>query len=113
MSRTYAAVAELEVLAKQFGNQAQLALALDVEKSSVTRWLQGKDKPAGESEERITALRYLAFRLSRIFHPEVANDWLCGINAFLGNQRPMDLIRTGRISEVIAAIEQTDAGSYA
>ena len=42
-----------------------------------------------------------------------AAKWLQGVNAFLGNQRPVDLLRCGRISEVMAAIEQTEAGSYA
>jgi hypothetical protein len=40
-------------------------------------------------------------------------SWLKGINAFLGNQRPIDLLRNGRVSEVIAAIEQTETGAYA
>ena len=113
MRRSNAAAAELQYLTDQFGNRAKVAEVLDVDKSSVTRWLQGDDKPKEASEERIAALRYLAFRLSRIYRPEVAMDWLEGINAFLGNQRPMDFIRDGRISEVMAAIEQTDAGSYA
>ena len=112
MSASNAALGDLEYLTTSFGNKARVAEMLDVDKSSVTRWLQG-DKPEPESEERIAALRYLAFRLSRMFHPEVAIDWLQGVNAFLSNQRPIDLVVSGRISEVIAAIEQTDAGSYA
>lgn len=113
MSRSHTAAAELQFLTDRFGNRARVAEALDVDKSCITRWLQGEDEPGAESEERIAALRYLAFRLSRIFRPEVAIDWLQGVNAFLGNQRPIDFVRHGRMSEVMAAIEQTDAGSYA
>jgi len=113
MNRPNAAVAELKMLTDRFGNQARLAEVLDVDKSTITRWLKGEDMPDPANEEQIAALRYLAVRLFRLFRPEVAIDWLEGVNAFLRDQRPIDLIRNGRVSEVLAAIEQTEAGSYA
>jgi transcriptional regulator with XRE-family HTH domain len=113
MKRSNAATAELRMLSEGFGNQARLAEVLDVHKSTITRWLKGEDMPDTANEEQIAALRYLAVRLLRLFRPEVAIDWLEGVNAFLRDQRPVDLIRNGRISEVLAAIEQTEAGSYA
>jgi uncharacterized protein (DUF2384 family) len=105
-------LAELQSLTDGVGNQARVAELLDVDKSSMTRWLQG-DQPGLENEERIVALRYVMVRLLRLFKPETAMDWLSGINAHLGNKRPIDLIKKGRITEVAAAIDQTEAGSYA
>jgi hypothetical protein len=36
-----------------------------------------------------------------------------GINAHLGDRRPIDLLREGSLSDVIAAIEALKSGSYA
>ena len=70
-------------------------------------------QPDPENEEQIAALRLIALRLSRLYQPKTAMKWLLGVNAFLGNRRPTDLIRRGRIAEVLAAIEQTATNSYA
>lgn len=105
--------AEIDSLKASLGSQSNLAKLLGVDRSSVTRWLKQKDFPDPENEEKIIALRYVISRLTRIFKEEVAASWLQGINALLGNQRPIDLLRNGRVTEVMAAIEQTETGSYA
>jgi transcriptional regulator with XRE-family HTH domain len=105
--------AEIEVLKEAFGNQSAVADVLGVDRASVTRWLQGKDSPDLENEERIAGVRYVMIRLTRILKPQIAESWLKGINAHLDNKRPLDLLRDGRIAEVISAIEQMEAGSYA
>jgi transcriptional regulator with XRE-family HTH domain len=105
--------AEIEVLREVFGNQSAVADVLGVDRASVTRWLQRKDSPDLENEEKIAGVRYVMIRLSKIFKPQVAESWLKGINAHLDNNRPLDLLRDGRITEVISAIEQMEAGSYA
>ena len=107
-------IAELRFLTEQFGhNQAVIAGFFDVHRSSITRWLKGADLPNSENQIRIAALRLILMRLSSVFHPPTGQKWLQGINAHLGNNRPIDLVKQGRISEVLAAIEQADAGSYA
>ena len=40
-------------------------------------------------------------------------EWLRGINAHLGHRTPLDVIRTGRVSEVLAAIEAEKSGAFA
>lgn len=104
---------ELESLKDQFGKQSSIAHLLGVDRSSVNRWLQGDDVPDPENDTKIAALRYVMARLSEIYLPEVASNWLLGINAFLMDRRPIDMLRDGRVAEVVAAIEQTKAGSYA
>jgi transcriptional regulator with XRE-family HTH domain len=95
------------------GSQNSLAGILGVDRSSVTRWVSGEDAPDQENAEKIVGLRYVITRLSKFLEPEAVGDWLEGINAHLRNQRPIDLLRNGRMTEVIAAIEQAEAGSYA
>lgn len=95
------------------GSQNNLAGILGVDRSSVTRWISGEDAPDQENAEKIVGLRYVITRLSKFLEPEAVSDWLEGINAHLRDQRPIDLLRHGRMTEVIAAIEQAEAGSYA
>jgi len=45
--------------------------------------------------------------------PDTARTWLTGFNAHLGHRQPLYMIERNRIAEVLAAIEQDEAGSYA
>jgi uncharacterized protein (DUF2384 family) len=51
--------------------------------------------------------------LLRLYEPETAERWLVGANPHLRNRRPIDLIRLGRAQELLAALRQERAGSYA
>jgi hypothetical protein len=51
--------------------------------------------------------------LLRLYEPETAERWLFGANPLLRNRRPIDLIRLGRTAELLAALRQERAGSYA
>ena len=103
---------ELEMLTLHLGNQTAVANLLDVNRSSISRWSK-KETPDETNRIRITSLVLILQRLHKVFDPDTANSWLKGINAHLANQRPVDLIKQGRISEVLAAIEQIDLGAYA
>jgi len=102
---------EVEYLVKFLGSSSALSSLLKVDRSSVSRWERGTFEPRGT--ERIDALLLVLNKLSRVYMPEVASQWLEGINTYVGNQRPIDLIRRGRFSEVMAALEQADTLAYA
>ena len=107
------AMEELGYLEKIFRKQAEVARFLGVKRPAVNRWKKGKDKPSEENEERIVALRLVTLKLSAIFEDDVVLEWLMGTNPLLNNNRPIDLIMNGRSTEVLGAIEQTRAGSFA
>lgn len=102
---------ELPYLASHLGGQAQVASLLDVNRSSVTRWIERE--PNAAQLVRISGLTFIVRRLLEIYTTDVAIAWLNGINSHLGNQKPVDLIRNGRYAEVLAAIEQDDTLAYA
>jgi transcriptional regulator with XRE-family HTH domain len=104
--------AKLQRLTAEFGGQSEVARLLDVDRSRVSRWLRG-DEPDTANGATLDALEYVWARLLRTYKPSTAVKWLYGFNAHLGNRRPISLLRHGRVSEVIAAIEQHEAGSYA
>lgn len=102
---------ELKYLTSHVGSQSKLAKLLKVNRSSVSRWFS-RDLEPGQ-RVRIGGLSLILRKLYSVLEPEAATEWLHGINAHLSNQKPIDLIRQGRFSEVLAAIEQEDTLAYA
>lgn len=103
---------KLRQLAEALGGQSEIARILRVDRSRITRWLAG-DAPDPQNQAKLDALEFVFARLLQRFPASTARKWLMGINAHLGNRRPIDLIGRNRVAEVIAAVEQDDLGSYA
>jgi uncharacterized protein (DUF2384 family) len=51
--------------------------------------------------------------LLRLYEPETAEKWLFGLNPNLRHRRPIDVIRVGETEELLSALRQERAGSYA
>jgi hypothetical protein len=51
--------------------------------------------------------------LLRLYSPEVAELWLLGLNPHLTDRRPIGLVRAGRSCELLDALAQERAGSFA
>ena len=94
------------------GGQSAAARVLGVHRSRVTRWLAGEEADP-RNKAKLEALEFIIARLLQVFPPDTARDWLHGFNAHLGDRQPLFMIAHNRIAEVIAAIEQDEAGSYA
>jgi len=101
-----------EALARELGGQAKLAGALGVERSTVSRWLRG-GRPDATQAARVDALEYVLAEAERIFGRAGAQKWLRGLDPRLGDRRPLDVLRTGAVHEVIRALAEHKAGSYA
>jgi hypothetical protein len=95
-----------------FQSEAELADWLGVDRSQLTRYKRGQ-QPRGEAAWRLLGLDTVVAALRQVLEPGVIPDWLHGINAHLNHQRPLDVLRAGRLAEVIAAVEAERAGSYA
>ena len=104
--------AKLRRVIALLGNQSAVAAALGVHRSRVTRWLAGDDlDPANRAT--LDGLEFVLGRLLDRMAPATARKWLEGVNAHLGNHRPIDLIASHRVAEVVAAVEQVGVDSYA
>ena len=97
---------------RALGSATAVAEWLGVDRSRVTRW-KGGDLPEPVLEERLVALDATASLLRGYLEEVVIGDWLLGINAQLGDRRPLDVLRDGRLSEVVAAIEAEKSGAFA
>jgi uncharacterized protein (DUF2384 family) len=103
----------LESARRAFPSDAQMAEALGVGRAQVKRWREGQTVPGPVNAERIVGLDAAVELLSGFLEPTSIPKWLMGINAHLGDRRPIDLLQQGNLSEVIAAIEALKSGSYA
>jgi len=97
---------------RAFASDAEMARAFGVDRSRVSRWKRG-EAPDAANAERLVALDATVALLSGYLAESSIPKWLGGTNAHLGNRRPIDVIRDGRLSEVIAAIEAEKSGAFA
>ena len=97
---------------RAFASDAEMAQALGVNRSQITRWKQGV-VPDRENAERLLAFDVVVSLLDGFLERESIPKWLRGTNAHLANRRPIDVLLEGRLSQVIAAIEAEKSGAFA
>jgi transcriptional regulator with XRE-family HTH domain len=107
-----ATAAKVEALSVDFGSQRRLAEMLGVSPAQVSRWLRGQGIDPLNAE-KVDLLELVMANLLRLYEPEAARAWLLGLNPHLRNRRPIDLVRKGKLEELMAAIRADRAGSYA
>lgn len=103
---------KLAALVDDMGSQAQVAQALDVDRSRVSRWLNDEE-PDRENLLKLEAVEFALSRLQMTYQRPTALKWLYGFNAQLGDARPIDLLNRGRVADVLRAIEADETGAYA
>lgn len=99
-------------LSEDFHSQRRLADLLGVSPAQVTRWRRGEGVDDANAE-RVDLLELVMSSLLRLHSADTAELWLHGLNPYLGGRRPIDFVRGGRASELLDAIAQERAGSFA
>lgn len=107
-----ATAVKVSALKRDFKTGAALAELLGVNRSQVTRWLRGAGIDPLNAE-KIDLLELVWSNVRRLYQPEAARSWLFGLNPHLGDRRPIDLIRAGRLEELLRAIRIERAESFA
>ena len=98
-----------------FPDRESLASVLKVDKSRIPQWASDADGQgfSAETARRIGWVYLVASRLLQMYLPETAWKWLQGKNPLLGGRQPLTLLQEGMFEEVLGAIDQDDAHSYA
>jgi hypothetical protein len=104
-------VDRLENIVRVFGSDSAAAEALAVSRAQPRRWREGQ-VPDPENRDRIVGLDAVLALLAGYLEASTIPKWLNGINGHLGNRRPINVLRQGRLSEVIAAIEAEKSGAF-
>lgn len=103
---------KVRAVSRDVGGQAKLARLIGVSPSRVSRWLH-EEEPDGANRRKVEGVEFVLTRLLANWERQTALKWLDGVNAHLGNRRPVDLLAHGRVAEVIEAIEAEETGAYA
>jgi hypothetical protein len=103
----------VNALVEDAGTRASVARLLGVDRSRITRWLSSDQEPDAQNRRAIDALEFVLARLRSRYQAQTAFKWLEGVNPHLAGARPIDLLRAGRVSEVIAALEADENLSFA
>lgn len=88
----------------------EIAYACDVTRQTVRNWRKSTERPR---ELRYEDLRVVVDRLevAGSLEPRLIGAWLRSRDRGLGGVRPLDAIRAGRLTEVIAAADAFSGGS--
>ncbi len=97
---------------RAFASDAELADLIGVHRSNVVRWKQG-ERASSAHLEPLLALDVVVSLLDGFLAPAAIRSWLYGLNALLADRRPLDVLKHGRLSEVVAAIEAEKQGAFA
>ena len=80
---------------------------------TVSRWKHGRASPRPTKENLLVHLEYIVERLSEFYSdPGMARAWLYSGHRYFSGLRPADLIREGRIQEVLAAVQAMSTPSH-
>lgn len=96
---------------KGFPSDAALADAMGVHRSQVTRWAQGRSAHA----ENAWLLRDIAAAVSRLadfYQTGTINRWLFAANPDLDGEQPIELLRQGRLPEVLMSVQAQASGAF-
>lgn len=97
---------------RAFRSDAELAEWLGVHRSRVTRWMKG-EVPDADTTTLLLGVDVVVSLLTDFLDESAVPDWLFGVNAHLGDRRPIDVLRGGRLADVVAAVEAERVGSFA
>ena len=100
----------LERLVAAYGTNA-VGRMLGTSGSMVTRWNQRAQPISGPMKKRIIDIHDVLNRALQVYPSPYAERWLVGHSPRLGGARPIDVLATRGVADVIAALESIDQGA--
>jgi hypothetical protein len=84
----------------------EVANLLGTRPETVSRWNQGRAYPHSNTEKTLLELEYIVDQLSDFYEPNEARQWIFSPQKHLAGMSPAELIRNGRIDEVLRLVNQ-------
>jgi uncharacterized protein (DUF2384 family) len=90
----------------------EVANLLGTRPETVSRWNQGRAYPHANTEKTLLELEYVIDQLSDFYEPNEARQWIFAPQKLLDGVSPAELIRAGRIDEVMRLVSQLRDAVY-
>lgn len=105
----------IEAAREAFGlTYTELASALGVDRRTVLRYRRRASVPSPAVRARMNEAREIRFLLGEVFGDREARwEWLHSSVPLLRGRRPIDLIRQGKLDEVLGVLAGLYSGAYA
>jgi hypothetical protein len=84
----------------------EVANLLGTRPETVSRWNQGRAYPHASTEKTLLELEYIVDQLADFYEPNEARQWIFAPQKLLEGTSPAELIRSGRIDEVMRLVNQ-------
>jgi hypothetical protein len=84
----------------------EVANLLGTRPETVSRWNQGRAYPHAATEKTLLELEYIVDELSDFYEPNEARQWIFAPQKLLAGASPAELIRAGRIDEIMRLVGQ-------
>lgn len=89
-----------------------VANLLGTRPETVSRWNQGKAYPHSSTERALLELEYIIDQLNDFYEPNEARHFIFARQKLLAGRSPAELIKEGRIDEVLALVGQLRDSVY-
>ncbi len=90
----------------------EVANLLGTRPETVSRWNQGRAYPQPSKEKTLLELEYIVDQLSDFYDPSEARHWIFSPQKHLEGRSPAELIRDGKIDDVMHLVNQLRDGVY-
>jgi transcriptional regulator with XRE-family HTH domain len=84
----------------------EVAHLLGTRPETVSRWNRGRAYPRANTEKTLLELEYIVEQLADFYEPREARQWVFAPQKLLAGKSPAELIRAGRIDEVMRLVGQ-------
>ncbi len=100
------------IRAKGAMKHIDVANLLGTRPETVSRWNKGRAYPQPSKEKTLLELEFIVDQLSDFYEPNEARQWIFAPQRHLDGRSPAELIRDGKIDEVMNLVNQLRDAVY-
>lgn len=95
-----------------FTSDVQMAEMLGLDRTRLIAWKKGTSTPRLEHARYLADVATTVDALARFLYPTVVKDWLCTPQFELEDRTPVEMLREGRLTDVLLSVNATEHGAY-
>lgn len=95
-----------------FSSDAQMAEMLGLDRTRLIAWKKGTSAPRHEHVRYLADVATTVDALLRFLHPSVVAGWLVSPQFDLRDRTPVEMLRDGRLPDVLLSVNAMEHGAY-